>query len=153
TTFTSPAVAKITSASPITTDNTNPAGVYLGGTTVYVGPVAANLPWKLQLTSVGQNGVTTADWQGKSRSLSSAPAAGTTASSAPFQSGVYQWDGTAPLNDSISVTRNPSGTVDTVSVISDTANPTGSVSYPNAVVTSHSVPVSTTAGDGGSGVG
>ncbi|MEP6812058.1 MAG: SwmB domain-containing protein, partial [Actinomycetota bacterium] len=152
-TFTSPSVAKITNASPITTSAGNPAGVYLGGTTVWVGPAAASLPWKLELTNLGQNGVTTATWDGKSAAtFTSAPTTSTVASSAPFQSGTYTWDGTGTLTDTIHVIRNPGGSDDFVDVRSDTTNPSGSVSYPNATILIHSVPVSTTGTDAESGI-
>ena len=147
-TFTSPSVAKITNSSPITVSAGNPAGVYLGGTTVWVGPAAANAPWKLELTSLGQNGVTTATWDGKSAAtFTSAPPTPTVANSAPFQSGTYTWDGTGTLTDTIHVIRDPGGTDDFVDVRSDTTDPSGSVSYPNATILTHSVPVSTS-GDG-----
>ena len=131
----------------------NPAGVYLSGTTVWVGPAAANAPWKLELTGLGQNGVTTATWDGKSAAtLTSAPATPTVANSAPFQSGTYTWDGTGTLTDTIHVIRDPGGTDDFVDVRSDTTDPSGSISYPNASILTHSVPVSTTGTDGESGV-
>jgi hypothetical protein len=126
--------------------------VYLSGTTLWLGAAAANAPFTLELTALGRNGVDTATWEGKSGSLSSSPASDTTASSSPFASGAYTWDGTAPLNDSIHVTRDPGATVDSVSVVSDVAGPTGSISYPNSTILSHSVPVTTSASDAGSGV-
>jgi len=103
-------------------------GSILTGSTLYLGPSSANLPFKLQLTTLGANGVTSATWQGKSGSLQSMPATDTTATSTPFDSGVYTWDGTAPLNDSIQVSRDPSATVDSVNVVSDTNDPTGTIS-------------------------
>ena len=123
-TFTSPSVARITNSSPITVAAGNPAGVYLGGTTVWVGPAAANLPWKLELTNLGQNGVTTATWDGKSAAtFTSSPATPTVANSAPFHSGTYKWDGTGTLTDTIHVIRDPGGTDDFVDVRSDTDQP------------------------------
>jgi len=129
TTFSSPSVVQLTNASPIEIAPGNPAGTYLAGTTLYLGPSSAALPFKLQLTTLGANGVTAATWQGKSGSLSSAPATGTTATSAPFTSGAYTWDGTAGLNDSVQVSRDPGATVDTLAVVSDTNDPTGTIAY------------------------
>ena len=152
-TFASLSVAKISNSSPITVSAGNPAGVYLSGTTLWVGPAAANLPWKLELTGLGQNGVTTATWDGKSAAtFTSAPPTSTVANSAPFHSGVYTWDGTGTLNDTIHVIRDPGATDDFVDVRSDTTDPGGSISYPNGTVLTGSVPVSTTGTDAGSGV-
>ena len=141
-TFTSAAVAKLTVASPIAVSPGNPAGVYLSGTTLFVGPNAANLPFKLELTTLGQNGVASATWQGKASGPFRArlrPTRPTT--SPPFHSGTYTWDGTPGLNDSIQVTRDPSATVDSVSVVSDTNNPTGSISYGAGPFVTHSIHV------------
>ena len=120
---------------------------------MWVGPAAANLPWKLALTSLGQNGVTTATWDGKSAAtFTSSPPTDTVANNAPFHSGTYKWDGTGTLTDTIHVIRDPGATDDFVDVRSDTTDPGGSVGYPNATIPTHSVPVSTSATDGESGV-
>ncbi len=152
-TFSSASITKLTAASPIQLAPGNPAGAFLQGTTVFLGPSAANLPWKLQLTTVGQNGVTQATWQGKSSGpITSAPTADSTPTNAPFDSGVYTWDGSA-VTDTIQLTRDPGATVDTLNVASDLNNPTGSITYANGTYASHSVHVTTSASDGESGVG
>jgi hypothetical protein len=153
-TFSSVSVAQLTAASPFQLAPGNPAGAYLpqGGTTLFLGPNAQNLPWKLELTADGRSGVTQATWQGKSSGpITSAPAADSTPTNAPFYSGVYKWDGT-PVNDTIQLTRDPSATVDLLTVSSDLNAPTGSVSYTDGTYSSHSVHVNTSAGDGESGV-
>ena len=69
-------------------------------------------PGSSQLTTVGQNGVTQATWQGKSSGpITSAPAADSTPTNPPFDSGVYTWDGSA-VTDTIQLTRDPGATVD-----------------------------------------
>jgi hypothetical protein len=152
-TFTSASVAKLTSASPITTANGNPAGVYLAGSTLWVGPLSANLPFKLQLTNLGRQGVDEATWRGKTGTLSSAPGSDFVANSAPFQSSPYTWDGTPGLNDTIAVNRVSGGADDTISVRSDTAAPSGvSISYAGGAVSSHAVAITTGGSDGDSGV-
>src|SRR5439155_23284083 len=65
-TFSSPSVAKLTSALPIQLAPGNPAGSILSGSTLYLSPSSANLPFTLRLTTLGANGVTSATWQGKS---------------------------------------------------------------------------------------
>ena len=127
------------------------AGTYLAGSTLYLGGGGGT--FALQLTATGQTGVTTATWQGKpSGSLTSAPPTDTVASTAPFVSGTYTWSG-GGISDSIQVTRDPTATVDTLTVVSDTTAPSGSISYTNGFYGSPSVPISTSASDpGGSGV-
>src|SRR5205823_13539278 len=151
-TFSSPSVAKLTSALPIQLAPGNPAGSILNGSTLYLGPSSANLPFKLRLTTLGAIGVTSATWQGKTGSLQSAPATDTTATNPPFFSGIYTWDGTAPLSASIQLSRDPGATVDSVSVVSDANDPTGSIAYANGNYASHSVHITTTANDGEAGV-
>ncbi|HEX6788597.1 MAG TPA: invasin domain 3-containing protein [Gaiellaceae bacterium] len=151
-TFTSTSVTQLTTAVPFQIANTVPSGASLQGSTLYLGPAAANQPWQLQLTTDGGNGVTQATWQGKSGSpLSSAPSADSTPTSAPFNSGVYTWDGT-PVNDTIQLTRDPGAQVDLVRVVSDLTDPTGSISYTNGTYASHSVHITTSASDADSGV-
>jgi hypothetical protein len=149
-TFSSAAVAKLTNASPIQLSSGNPAGVYQSGTTIFLGPGAAHRSFMLELTTTGQNGVTTATWQGKATGpLTSAPAADTVGD----HSGGYTWDGTTPLSDTIQLTRDPGATVDTVNVVSDVTSPTGSITYADGNNPSHSVAISTSSSDtGGSGV-
>src|SRR4029078_1830832 len=69
-----------------------------------------------------------------------------------FARGVSRRRGPAPLADSIQVTRDPGATVDSVSVVSDVNAPSGSITYPNATLASHSVPVSASATAGESGL-
>ncbi len=150
-TYSSSSIAKIVNGSPITLAPGASSGAYLAGTTLYVGSGGGS--FQLQLTSTGQTGVTTATWQGKgsSGSLTSSPATDFAASSAPFTSGTYTWSG-GGIGDSIQVTRDPTSTVDTLSVQSDTTAPTGSIGYTNGLYGSASVPVTTSASDAGSGV-
>ena len=151
-TFTSASVTQLTTAVPFQIANTVPSGVSLQGSTLYLGPAAANQPWKLQLTTDGGNGVTQATWQGKSGSpLSSAPTTDSVPTNQPFNSGVYTWDGT-PVNDTIQLTRDPGAQVDLVHVVSDLTAPTGSITYANGVYGSHSVHITTSASDADSGV-
>src|SRR5581483_11447312 len=151
-TFSSASITQLTNAVPFELAAGNPAGAVLEGSTVYLGPSAANLPWKLELTTDGGNGVTQATWQGKAGpQLTSSPTADSTPTNAPFTSGVYQWDGSA-ISDTINLTRDPGATVDVVNVVSDLTVPTGSISYAGGAYASHSVHVTTTASDGGSGV-
>jgi hypothetical protein len=80
-TFSSPSIVKLTNGLPIQLAPGNPAGSFLSGSTLYLGPSSANLPFTLRLTTLGSNGVTSATWQGKSGSLQSpstpAPTRGT----------------------------------------------------------------------------
>ncbi|MFL5757237.1 MAG: hypothetical protein ACJ77N_13180, partial [Chloroflexota bacterium] len=146
-TFTSSAITQLTNASPIGVAG-SPAGTYLSGTKLYLGPSATT--FGLQLTSVGGNGVTAATWSSSAGSLTGA---GGTSNASPFASPAYTWNQVAPLNTSITVTRQPTNTVDTLNVESDTTAPTGTINQPNGVVASHSVPVSTSGvADGQSGV-
>ncbi|HXY80444.1 MAG TPA: SwmB domain-containing protein, partial [Gaiellaceae bacterium] len=151
TTYGSSSIAEIVNGSPIALAPGASSGAYLAGTTLYLGPGGGT--FQLQLTGTGQNGVTTATWQGKGSSgaLTSSPAADFAASSAPFISGTYTWSG-GGIGDSIQVTRDPTATVDTLNVQSDTTAPTGSITYANGVYGSASVPVTTSASDADSGV-
>jgi hypothetical protein len=151
-TFSSAAVTQLTTALPYQVAPGNPAGAVLRGSTLYLGPSAANLPWKLQLTSAGGNGVTQATWQGKAGpQLQSSPTVDSTPTNAPFSSGVYTWDGTA-ISDTIQLTRDPGTQVDLINVVSDLNAPTGSITYANGTYSSHSVHITTSASDGESGV-
>ncbi len=150
TTYTSSAIAKIVNSSPISL--TSPvSGAYLAGTTLYLGGGGGS--FQLQLTSSGQNGVTDANWQGKGTSapLSSNPDTDSDATTTPYTSATYTWSGTG-ISDSIQVTRNPTATVDTLTIVSDTTAPTGSINYSDGLYGSASVPVTTSATDAGSGV-
>ncbi|MDX6485570.1 MAG: large repetitive protein, partial [Gaiellaceae bacterium] len=150
-TFTSPSVAALVNASPIQLASGSPSGAYLGGTTLWLGPAAANQPFTLELTTLGRNGVTSATWQGKAGSLQSTPTTDTTTGTAPFGSTPYSWDGSG-LTDSVQVTRNPGATVDTLTVKSDLNDPTGSITYNNGNNPTHSIHVQTSAADAESGV-
>jgi hypothetical protein len=146
-TFAASSVTKLTSASPIALAGSS-AGTYLSGTTLYLGPSATT--FGLQLTNVGANGVTRATWSSTAGSLTGA---GGVSNTSPFTSATYTWDQVAPLNTSITVTRQPTNTVDTLDVESDTTEPTGTINQPNGVVSARSVPVSTSGvADGQSGV-
>jgi hypothetical protein len=127
------------------------SNAFLISNALYVGPGGGT--FQLELNAAGQGGVTSATWQGKSgASLSSSPTTNTTTSTAPYQSAPYTWTG-AVTTDSITVTRNPGGTVDTLSVALDNTAPTGTIDYPDTVLTSTSVSVNTSISDGsGSGV-
>ncbi|MES1248353.1 MAG: invasin domain 3-containing protein, partial [Actinomycetota bacterium] len=146
-TFTSSATTKLTNASPIAVAST--AGhTYLAGSTLWMGPGAST--FGLQLTGVGANGVDTADWSATAGSLSGTAV---TANTGAFPSSTYTWDGTSPLSATITVTRQPTASVDSLTVQSDTTAPSGSIVYANGPNTTHSVPVSTSGvGDGESGV-
>jgi|GEM_PF-5873558 len=151
-TFSSASVTRLTTAVPYQLASGNPAGAILEGSTVYLGPSAANRPWKLQLTAAGGNGVTQATWQGKGGpGLTSSPTSDSTPTNPPFDSGVYQWDG-SPLNDTIQLTRDPGAQVDAVNVVSDLNPPSGSITYADGTYTSHSVHITTSASDAESGV-
>jgi hypothetical protein len=151
-TFSSPSVTQLTTAVPFQLANTVPSGAYLQGSTVYLGPAAANQPWKLQLTTDGGNGVTLATWQGKSGApLTSAPTTDSTPTNEPFDSGTYTWDGSS-VNDTIQLTRDPGAQIDLVHVVSDLTDPTGSITYTNGTYASHSVHITTSASDADSGV-
>ncbi|HTZ05527.1 MAG TPA: SwmB domain-containing protein, partial [Gaiellaceae bacterium] len=150
TTYSSGSVAKLTNSSPIALAPGASSGTYLTGTTLYLGGGSGS--FQLELTADGQTGVTQATWQGKpSGSLTSAPPVDTIASVAPFLSGTYSWTG-GGIADTIQLTRDPTASVDTLSVVSDTTPPNGSISYTNGVA-SAPLSITTSASDpGGSGL-
>ena len=147
-TFSSASVAKLTAASPIALSSGAPSGTHLSGAKLWLGPAAAGNPFTLELTTLGQNGVTSTDWPADAGALTGA---GSTASSAPFTSAPYTWNGSA-VNDTLNVTRAPNTTADQFTVQSDLNNPTGSINYANGTYPSHSVHITTSAVDGESGV-
>ena len=74
-----------------------------------------------------------------------------TPSAAPFASDSYTWSGTPA--GTVEVTRQPTGTVDSLNVVADTTAPSGSIDYVDGINASHSVTITTSAADaGGSGV-
>jgi uncharacterized repeat protein (TIGR02059 family) len=144
-TFTSSSVTQLTNASPIALTG-SPTGAYLSGSTLYLGPSATS--FALELTDLGQNGVTSADWSAGTGTLSGTAG---TANTAPFGSNAYTWSGTP--GGTVDVTRQPTGTVDMLNVVADTTAPSGSIDYVDGVNASHSVTITTSAADaGGSGV-
>ena len=149
TTFSSASVARLTNASPITLSSGGPGGTHVSGSTLWLGPAAANAPFTLELTSAGGNGVTSTSWPADAGALSGS---GSTAGSAPFTSAPYTWNGSA-VNDTLNVTRDPNTAPDSFTVQSDLTDPTGSISYANGAYAGHSVHISTSAGDSDSGVG
>ncbi len=146
-TFSSASIARLTNASPITIAG-SPAGTHVSGSTLWLGPAAAGNPFTLELTAAGANGVTSTTWPADVGALAGA---GSTANASPFTSAPYTWNGSA-VNDTLNVTRAPNTTADQFTVSSDLNAPTGSIGYPNGPLTSHSVPVTSSAGDGDSGV-
>src|SRR5262249_2023925 len=115
---------------------------------LWLGPAASGHPFTLELTSLGQNGVTSTAWPADAGTLSGAAS---TANAAPFTSAPYTWNGAA-VNDTLNVTRAPNTSTDSCTIESDLTNPTGSISYANGTYSSHSVHITTSASDGESGV-
>ncbi|MHB8651268.1 MAG: SwmB domain-containing protein [Gaiellaceae bacterium] len=153
-TYTSTAVVHETAASPIALSG-SPAGSFLAGSTLYLAGSGGS--FQLQLTTIGQNGVASATWQGKGANppFSSSPATDSTVTAAPYQSGTYTWTPAFAGGASIQVTRHAGGTTttDSVGVQSDTSAPTGSISYADGMYQSASVPVTVSSSDGdGSGI-
>jgi hypothetical protein len=140
-TFTSSAVTQLTNASPFALSG-SPTGAYLSGSTLYVAPSPTT--FGVELNTVGQSGVTSADWSAGTGTVTGTPS---TASTPPYASATYTWAGSP--GGTISVTRQPTNTVDTLNVVADTTAPSGSIDYVDGVNASHSVVITTSANDGG----
>jgi len=130
--------------------------VVLAGTTLWVGPAAANLPWKLELTSLGQNVRHDRDVGRQICGHVHERAAGKHGCrerAVPLRHLHVGRHGHAPTSYTIHVIRDPGGTDDTSSTSAPT-RPTrpGRSAIRMRTILVHSVPVSTSGTDTESGV-